>query len=95
MCTTENALICPDNGDKCRLATGETLDDPPWPKGTYTMTRGSADDCVYSSDGNGPGSLKCPNKDSVACKDAGPDKVTECGLIAFAENYYAAVTCDW
>jgi hypothetical protein len=68
---TENAVVCPD-GEECRSAPDGTLTKPPWPNGRYTALRGPADHCVYSSDGNGPGSLKCPDKKSITCKDAGP-----------------------
>jgi hypothetical protein len=95
VCDTENAVVCSDDTNGCREAPDGTLSEPPWPNGRYTATRGPADDCVYSSDGNGPGSLKCPNKDSVSCKDAGPAEEIECPPVVFAEDFYAAVTCDW
>jgi hypothetical protein len=94
VCDTENAVVCSD-GEECRSAPDGTLTEPPWPNGRYTATRGPADDCVYSSDGNGPGSLKCPDKESITCKDAGPAEEIECGGVIFAESFYAVVTCDW
>jgi hypothetical protein len=95
VCSSLNAVICSTNTYKCREAPDGNLEEPPWPTGRYTVTRGPADDCVYSSDGKGPGSLKCPNKDSVSCKDGEPAEVIDCPAMIFANDYYLAVTCDW
>ncbi|KAJ4378195.1 hypothetical protein N0V83_001029 [Neocucurbitaria cava] len=94
VCDTENAVECSE-ANTCREAPDGNLTQPPWPNGKYTATRGPADNCVYISDGKGPGTLSCPNKSTVTCKAAENPEEIDCPAVIFANNFYAVAMCDW
>ncbi|KAL4911869.1 hypothetical protein BDW62DRAFT_207015 [Aspergillus aurantiobrunneus] len=92
VCETENNVDCPDLG--C-LADGDDLENPPWPDGEWTMAKGDAKDCTYKSDGNGPGTLECPGKDTIQCEGVSDAEVLECTPIVSAYNFYLTVVCKY
>ncbi|KAF2730595.1 SGNH hydrolase [Polyplosphaeria fusca] len=75
-------------------------DAPPWPKGEWKVN-GGEDDCTYSSDGNGPGTLKCPSmSEAVNCvedsaKAGEEDASIQCPIGAWADNFHAVAWCEW
>ena len=75
------------------------IDEPPFPQGEWTVKLYDQD-CKYGSDGNGAGTLTCPNHDPISCKEhgdrgGGRDKTQDCGGWEWKYTFHASVYCEW
>lgn len=73
-----------------------TVDNPPWPGGSFPLTLDGLGDCQYQNDGTNTGSLWC-GENEIKCQEddmkAQPGKSCEVGLWAISQH--SVVFCEW
>jgi hypothetical protein len=79
-----------------------TVDNLPWPGGTYAVKKLDKMDCEYNNDGRDAGALWGKGRDVIACqgntaKGEGQDGTRDCDskLIMKKHKHHPVVFCEW
>lgn len=76
-------------------APGGDTKNPPKPNGSWKMKLFGQDDCEYTNDGTGAGTIKCPDmSEPKACLGGQDNRELMC-MLSFADYYYEVARCLW